>query len=466
MGIILKQLTETFTAGLDRAIKKKFDTDQLTLDLNDNICKSNSATAQTYYNKLNSKQSEYELYCDNDFSIQDYLDQIVKTEPKLVEKISEFVKENALEKEDPLSILWAKVIDSSVNKEKEIANKTIDLFNSIVIQSVENSDNFELFLNDLQNETLDIIKNKEDLLAYYYEGFLHSNYTTSVDLFNFDTTDKVPEAIRYAVNNKTYKDNQEFLTDAKNAENLPNLIEYIKENYTDKKYQDEIREYLALSTLVKIYSDARFKDDANFDANNQIGLNLTYRLLKVEHIIRNDKTLVNNTNSITSLKTKSNAFSNEILGKKKEHKYQPIIKVLQQYKRRLDFMEDNADMVKDYYLRRFGIENKTTEEVEDFLGAKEKRVEKIIKKIKINAVTKIDPALQNWEENLKTEYPDPLKLPGKNIKELTDIIGSPLLAQAVYFARKQKSQLLGEDKNSNTNIDSSQLDLFDQLDLQ
>lgn len=337
-----------------------------------------------------------------------------------------------------LSIIWAKIMSNATEKKIDLNDELTDLFFSVIEKSTDN----EVTLDEVLDETISIFKNQSEVSTYLNLVFIDLKDDTSYyDYSTYPAVELDEEEIEYDIE---INDEEDLLNALKDFKNLPAVIEFIKENYlNDKNEKDDgyceddlIRDYKAYYIALKLTDDKRFKDDPEFDKNNNIGLNLNAKLYATEKLILEEHSNFKNSNVFSKFKKQSSKIATySIFGKeqKKANEFKSWITVINRYISKCKIV---AKKVKegDYistrdYLKTMGLvkdyeqiknpeaivrairekANNATLLRDDYL--KKSSIDGLYSDPFIDEADKLYEELSLWETEIKQEQPKAYKMP-------------------------------------------------------
>lgn len=327
MGLILNQLTNKFNSGSTKIIKENsFETDPLTIAINDVSTKYAStdygqASSQDYLSLFALSTGEYEGHSydakiHESMSIEQFLAAFQgEISADVVKNITEFITTSSKENASIPSVLWATVINNSIKNKTENNNEIIKMFTYTL-------ENFgEIALEDLTLETLSILENTPLSREYFNSAFI----TTEIDSDAWYDFKKYPiDQFEDMVYDLKINNVEELLELIKDIKNLPSAIEYIKREFIPS-YGNELElEYKALSILTNIYNSKEFKEDSDFDKDNNIGFNLSLKLMKTESLLKKNQIEVENTDRIKNIKGAAKLIVSNKIFKKESNPYKML----------------------------------------------------------------------------------------------------------------------------------------------
>lgn len=492
MGLILNRLTTKFNTGSVKIINaNSFVVDSLTKKILEVLSSYpevdengdyQSASSESYINEIVYKYgfeiTDYDVEINENTFVIDFINSLNgKVDDETLKNILNTASLSSEEKSIP-AILMATIINNSLNNNLDKEDEIIDIF-SYAVSKLE-----PISLQDLSIDVLDILKDIPKSKEYFNRTYISFSDLSANAWYDFT---KFPaEEMEDMVDSLQINNTDELLEAVKNIKNLPSVISYIKENYTKADQGELLREYKALAILTNIYNDKKYKEDPSFDQNNNIGLNLSMKLIKTQKMIEGDDfDQMENTNLIVAIKNGAKSVVNRKIIKKcpadvyKKYLPSPVKAFISKYERienkieQLSFTQTVRDSLVD-----LGLIKRRTQEKE-LVANQEYLLEKIEDKISkaqrllsyLNAknIDKLEknPALKqmykeilDWASFTKNTEDEALIIAKRNgISLYKDYVFLSQPANVIKKQNKINSQSVANNSSSTTDNEPTQLSL-------
>lgn len=380
-----------------------------------------------------------------------------------------------------LSVLWAKVISNTLNKNTKNNEALIDAFYAIIEASDKDGT-----VDELHDEVFEIFKDKEVISNYFahtYNDVRNANFW--LDFTSYPPT-FVDDEMVYDL---AIKSNEELVEALKDFKNLPSALEYIKNNFLNESdvrsegyCKDElIRDYKALAVALRIVSDERYNIDNDFDENNNIGLNLSAKLFATEELIKKEHINYKNTEVFAGFKQQSRKIAIRALGNDSTNVYGVWRNVLNSYIKQCTSIarkvkSGEISVTTRNYLKTLGIvqdrqvindfnkiladlKNKTDDARKVITYLTEKKIGQLSSDPFIDDAEELLKEFTSWATATKNDFARPLKLAHVQ----TDTLTPRLKEYAVVAKRQAKLKLKPSAKTKAQENQPVQMSLYDNV---